>query len=97
VKGLLFNGDAGQFVAECIGLTVNAVYVGTVTFVAFKIIGALVGNRVAPMDEMSGLDVPEMGVAGYTAEPERAIPEARGARTALPPVSLRRSVNDGFR
>jgi Amt family ammonium transporter len=95
VKGLFVNGDAGQLVAECIGVVVNFAYVGSVTFVAFKIIGKFVGNRVHPSDELSGLDVPEMGVSGYTAEPEQAIPEARSAR--LSPPSLRRPMSGVMR
>ena len=64
VKGL-FYGDPGQFVAECIGVSANVIYVGLVSFVVFKLINALVGNRVNPHTEVSGLDVPEMGVPGY--------------------------------
>jgi Amt family ammonium transporter len=94
VKGLLVNGDFGQIVAECIGVVVNFLYVGTVTFVAFKIIGKFVGNRVDAAAELTGLDVPEMGVSGYTAEPERAIPEAKSARLA---PSLRRPMSGALR
>jgi Amt family ammonium transporter len=95
VKGLLV-GDAGQFLAECIGLLTNVVYVGTVTAVAFTVINQLVGNRVSVDDELAGLDVPEMGVAGYTSEPEHAIPEAKGLGRP-PPVSLRRPSAGAFR
>jgi Amt family ammonium transporter len=90
VKGLL-AGDGGQLLAELIGVGVNFVYVGGVTALALTIIGKLVGNRVTAEDEMQGLDIPEMGVAGYTAEPGHLIPEAKGFGTPAP-VSLRRPV-----
>ena len=64
VKGL-FYGDASQFIAECIGVLANIVYVGAITFVLFKVLEATVGNRVKPTDEVEGLDIPEMGVPGY--------------------------------
>jgi Amt family ammonium transporter len=89
VRGLL-AGDAGQFLAECVGILVNVVYVGIVAAVSLKIIGTVVGNRVSVDDELAGLDVPEMGVAGYTAEPDHFIPEAKGI--GRPPASFRRSL-----
>jgi Amt family ammonium transporter len=64
VTGLFF-GDSGQFVAECVGVLVNFVYVGGMTAIALFVIGKLVGNRVSAEDELAGLDVPEMGVLAY--------------------------------
>ena len=71
VRGL-FYGDPGQFLAECVGLVANVLWVGFVTFVALKIAGVLVGNRVSRETEQLGLDVPEMGMEGYSTE---ALPE----------------------
>jgi Amt family ammonium transporter len=68
VRGL-FYGDPSQFAAECIGLLANVLWVGCVTWVALKITGALVGNRVSVHTETIGLDVPEMGMEGYSVEP----------------------------
>ncbi|HZZ84990.1 MAG TPA: ammonium transporter [Anaeromyxobacteraceae bacterium] len=65
----LFYGDPGQFTAEVIGILVNLAYVGTVTAVVFFVIGKVVGNRVPLEDEVGGLDLPEMGVLGYSADP----------------------------
>jgi Amt family ammonium transporter len=67
VTGLLY-GDKGQFVAELIGIAANIAYVGTVTAVVFFVIGKLVGNRVPLEDEINGLDLPEMGVHGYSSD-----------------------------
>ncbi len=64
VKGL-FYGDSSQFIAECIGVAANFIYVGLISLIVFKLIDVLVGNRVEPAVELGGLDVPEMGVPGY--------------------------------
>lgn len=64
VTGLFF-GDSSQFVAECIGVVVNCVYVGGMTALALFAIGKLVGNRTSAEDEMAGLDLPEMGLLAY--------------------------------
>jgi len=68
VRGL-FYGDSSQFAAQCVGLLVNLAWVGTVTFLTLKLVGALVAtNRVPPETEVQGLDVPEMGMEGYSTE-----------------------------
>jgi ammonium transporter, Amt family len=64
VSGLI-KGDVGQFVAACIGILANVVYVGTTVSISLLVIGKLVGNRVNAEDEIGGLDVPEMGSPGY--------------------------------
>ncbi len=64
VRGL-FYGDSGQFFASCIGIIANLLWVGGSSFVALKVVGALVGNRSASQDELDGLDVSEMGGPGY--------------------------------
>ncbi|HVY40456.1 MAG TPA: ammonium transporter [Polyangia bacterium] len=68
VRGL-FYGDPSQFAAECVGLLANVAWVAVMTFVTLKLVGAAVGNRVSSSTEIQGLDVPEMGMEGYTAEP----------------------------
>jgi Amt family ammonium transporter len=70
VTGLLF-GNSAQFFAECIGVLVNFIYVGGMTAIALFVVGKLVGNRVSADDEISGLDIPEMGVLAY---PDDAAP-----------------------
>ncbi len=65
----LFYGDAGQFAAEVIGILANILWVAPVAALSFIIIGKLVGNRVSEADEIAGLDIPEMGVAGYSNDP----------------------------
>jgi Amt family ammonium transporter len=70
VTGLFF-GNTAQFFAECIGVLVNFAYVGGMTAIALFVIGKLVGNRVSVDEELSGLDIPEMGVLAF---PDDAIP-----------------------
>ena len=75
VRGL-FYGDSGQFLAGCIGIVTNVLWVAGVTFAALKIIGARVGNRSSPEDEIDGLDASEMGGPGYA-------PDALGRKRNL--------------
>src|SRR6266550_3308207 len=72
VRGL-FYGDASQLVAQLIGGVANFVAVGTMAYIAYKVTGLVVGgHRVSAQVEELGLDVPEMGVEGYSNSPEAA-------------------------
>jgi ammonium transporter, Amt family len=64
VRGL-FYGDPGQFLAEVIGLLACIAFVFPVMYTFFKISNKIVPLRVARVDEVEGLDLPEMGVRGY--------------------------------
>jgi Amt family ammonium transporter len=75
VRGL-FYGDSHQFMAQVIGCTANIIWVSTASLIAFKVIGALLGNRVSAEAELQGLDLPEMGILGY--------PDAVGIGSSLP-------------
>jgi Amt family ammonium transporter len=80
----LFYGDASQLAASCIGIATNIVWVGLSAYACLRITKAVVGLRVAPEDEIAGLDQPEMGVDGYVdgpapttvIEPEESAPGA---------------------
>ncbi len=74
VTGLFYGGGASQLFAEMIGVLTNFVWVGATTFVFFKLVDKIVGHRAKAEDEVDGLDIPEMGVAGYAAEPGKIIP-----------------------
>ena len=65
VKGL-FYGDLSQFLAQCIGVASNFIYVGLISLIVFKLIDLLVGSRVNAEAEIEGLDIPEMGMLGYS-------------------------------
>jgi Amt family ammonium transporter len=64
VRGL-FYGDASQFFAQCIGVVTCFVFVFTMFYVFFKIVDAIIGNRVSAEVELEGLDMPEMGALAY--------------------------------
>lgn len=66
VTGLFYGGGSSQLVAQIIGVTANVLYVGLIGFIVFKLIDIIVGLRVSPDDEIEGLDIPEMGVPGYS-------------------------------
>lgn len=61
----LFYGNASQFVAQCIGVLTNVVFVGIMGIIMFKLTDVLVGNRATAAAEIEGLDVPEMGTPAY--------------------------------
>jgi Amt family ammonium transporter len=65
VRGILY-GDAGQLVAQLIGVTVNIIVVFGLSFLFFMIIERTIGNRVIPEVEYTGLDALEMGTDAYS-------------------------------
>ena len=88
VTGLFF-GDSRQFIAECIGVTVNIAYVGAMAAGSLFIIGKLVGNRVSADDELAGLDLPEMGVLAYPDDaPTASVPLSEIREPLLAPSAL---------
>lgn len=66
VTGLFYGGGWGQFIAEAIGALTNLVFIGLAGWLMFKFLDLIVGNRVKPEIEMYGLDLPEMGIDGYS-------------------------------
>lgn len=66
VTGLFYGGGWGQFIAEAIGALTNLVFIGLAGWLMFKFLNLIVGNRVKPEIEMYGLDLPEMGIDGYS-------------------------------
>jgi Amt family ammonium transporter len=61
----LFYGDAGQLVAQLIGVAALLGVVFTFSFVVNLAIDYFVGQRVPAQAELEGLDLPEMGALGY--------------------------------
>jgi Amt family ammonium transporter len=66
VRGLFYGGGFGQLIAEFIGVTTCFVTLSVLSIVVFKISDILVGNRTPKEVEIEGLDIPEMGVSGYS-------------------------------
>jgi ammonia channel protein AmtB len=61
----LFYGAPKQFLAQCIGTLTCFVFVFASFYVFFKVLDAILGNRVSEETELSGLDLPEMGALAY--------------------------------
>jgi Amt family ammonium transporter len=61
----LFYGDSKQLIAQIIEVFAGLAWNIAVGGAVFWVIGKVVGNRVSPEVEIAGLDVPEMGAAGY--------------------------------
>ncbi|HWV99488.1 MAG TPA: ammonium transporter [Candidatus Acidoferrum sp.] len=67
VKGLFYGGGLSQFIAEFIGVTTCFITLSVLSLIVYYIAEKLVsGNRVSLDVEIEGLDVPEMGVPGYS-------------------------------
>ena len=63
----LFYGNAGQLVAQLIGIAVICTVMFGLAFAFFKIQNAITKGGIRPSaeDEIAGLDLPEMGVPAY--------------------------------
>jgi Amt family ammonium transporter len=72
----LFYGDGKQLVAQVVESAVGIGWNVVVGGLIFWAIGKVVGNRVSAEVEVAGLDLPEMGEAGYPEFIEHAAPDA---------------------
>jgi Amt family ammonium transporter len=66
VRGLFYGGGLSQFWAELIGVTTCFVTLSIISIAVYFLAEKLVGNRVDKDVEIEGLDIPEMGVPGYS-------------------------------
>lgn len=66
VKGLFYGGGLSQFWAELIGVTTCFVTLSALSLFVYFVVEKMVGNRVSIEVEIEGLDIPEMGVPGYS-------------------------------
>jgi Amt family ammonium transporter len=89
----LFYGDVKQLVVQVIEVVVCVAWNVVAAGALFYVLGKLVGNRVPAAVEIAGLDIPEMGVAGY---PEYVTPllpnevpaaEIAAAKQAIPALA----------
>jgi Amt family ammonium transporter len=64
VRGL-FYGDPSQLLAQLIAVAVLFVWGFGMSYGFFKLLDKVWGLRVAPEQELDGLDIPEMGVLAY--------------------------------
>jgi Amt family ammonium transporter len=61
----LFYGDAGQLVAQLIGVSTLIGFVFAFSFAINWLLDGMMGQRVSAEAELEGLDIPEMGALGY--------------------------------
>jgi len=61
----LFYGDAGQLVAQLMGVATLIGFVFVMSFVLNLFVDWFVGQRVSAKSELQGLDLPEMGAVAY--------------------------------
>jgi Amt family ammonium transporter len=66
VTGLFYGGGLNQFWAETIGVVTCFITLSIISYIVFKIVDVIVGNRIELEAEIEGLDIPEMGVPGYS-------------------------------
>jgi Amt family ammonium transporter len=69
VKGTvtgLFYGDASQLAAQVIDVFANFIFIFAISYLFFKLVDVIIGNRVSPETELGGLDIPEVGVLAYS-------------------------------
>jgi Amt family ammonium transporter len=64
VRGLLF-GDAGQLLAQGIGIVTNILFVFGISYGFFRLVDWRLGNRVPAEVEWAGLDTQEMASEAY--------------------------------
>ena len=63
--GLFFGGGTKQLIAQIVGVLAVGAYVVPVSAICWLIIKAVVGLRVAPQEEIEGLDIGEHGNEAY--------------------------------
>jgi ammonium transporter, Amt family len=61
----LFYGDAGQLIAQLVGMATLIGFVFSLSYVINWILDIFLGQRVSAESELEGLDLPEMGQLGY--------------------------------
>jgi Amt family ammonium transporter len=85
VTGLLY-GNVGQFVAQLIGAGACFIWAFGASYIFFKVLNRFVKLRVSPEVELGGLDIPEMGLAGYVPDDLPAAPPGGSGRLVPPAV-----------
>ncbi|HXJ19546.1 MAG TPA: ammonium transporter [Polyangia bacterium] len=89
----IFYGDSKQLIAQIIEVVVCVGWNVLVGGLIFYVVGKLVGNRVSAEVEIAGLDIPEMGVAGYPETVGLLLPadvpsaEIAAAKKAIPALA----------
>ena len=64
-KTLSLAGSPAQLVNQFVGVIFTITLAATATFLIMKLVGALIGLRVSPEDEDTGLDLTQHGESAY--------------------------------
>ena len=88
VTGLFYGGGVGQLAAQGLEAVSVAVVVTGLSLVFFRIVHSLGYLRSDPQHELMGLDIPEMGIPGYTND-DMLMHGISGRRLAQPMPSAR--------
>jgi len=73
VTGLFYGGGFSQLMAQFVGVGANLLWVFPSAYLFFTLTDVLMGNRVSARAEIEGLDIHEMGLAGYVNEDTVAV------------------------
>ncbi|MBP7835952.1 MAG: ammonium transporter [Candidatus Omnitrophica bacterium] len=65
IKGLFYGGGYSQLIAQVSGAAVCVVWAFSLGFIVFKLMDKYFGVRVAPEEELKGLDILEHGTPAY--------------------------------
>jgi len=68
-NGLLYGGGTSLLVSQVVGTVSAAVFTFVASYIAWSVIKAIFGLRVTAEDEDRGLDISEMGMEAYAADP----------------------------
>ena len=88
VTGLFYGGGTGQLFAQGLEVVTVAVVVTGLSLIFFRIVHSLGYLRSDPQHELMGLDIPEMGIPGYTSD-DMLMHGISGRRLAQPMPSAR--------
>jgi Amt family ammonium transporter len=64
-NGLITTGKLDQMIAQLIGVGSVFLFVFPMALVTFKVLDYLIGVRVSPFEEVTGLDLTEFGISAY--------------------------------
>ncbi|WP_428263075.1 ammonium transporter [Haliangium sp.] len=81
-RGLVATGSFDQIWTQLLGIAAIGGFVVATAVVSWKLIGAILGLRVTPEDEMVGLDLSEHGMEAYPTPQEHADERGKGRARA---------------
>jgi len=70
VRGLLFGGGWSQLTAQVFGCVTDFALVFILGYICLYFVQKILGNRVSVVNEIQGLDWPQVGALGYQPDVE---------------------------